>query len=178
MLVRIIMSGAAVVALAACGSGKSASNSTANSSAAAANSAASNGAVSNASGPGSNAQAPANASAPATAIAPRPVMMGGEPNEDACGGMAKVKAGRTATVRDAPNAAAREVERLPAGTTLHLCDDGTGDAAGWAGVVYDRSGEVSEACGVSSPSASRVPVPAACRSGWIMLGDDVEPVAG
>ena len=121
-----------------------------------------------------------NASAAAAGPA-RPVMMGGDPELDLCSSTAQVKAGRTAVVRDAPNAGAREIERLPAGTVLRICDFElmTGAPSDWAGVAYRRGGAEAPGCDLGGRApADKVPVPAACPSGWVQFNEDVEQIGG
>lgn len=158
-------------ALAACGGNKAANNSAGNAAAPAASAAApANTATAN--------TATTNATAPAGTGAARAVMMGGDAELDLCGSTARVKEGRTAIVRDAPEASAREVERLPAGTIMRVCDAElmSGAATDWAGVTYGRPGV--PACELGRRSADRVPVPAACASGWVQFGEDVEQIGG
>jgi hypothetical protein len=174
---RLLLAILPALALAACGQGGG--NKAGNSAGGANGSAPSNSA--NAAAP---AAAPAangsNASAAAGAGPTRPVMMGGDAELDLCSSTAQVKAGRTAVIREAPDAGAREIERLPAGTNLRICDAElmTGAPTDWAGVTYERPGAGGQGCNLGRPSAERVPVPAGCRSGWVMFGEDVEQIGG
>ena len=168
MSIRLFVSGVAMAALVACGSGGTAANSASN-------------AVAPASSGGANATVPANTAAAqsngmATASA-RPVMTDGQAGEDACVGVSRVRAGATAVLRDGPAEGAREIERLAAGRMVRVCDDES--VSGWAGVVpYSQSGELPAACEMlSTPSAAPVAIPASCRSGWVRAAD-TEPVAG
>jgi type IV secretory pathway TrbL component len=166
---RIVIGLGALALLAACGGNKAGNTGSANGSANAASAA-------NAAAPAktaASANTAANTSAPAGAA--RAVMMGGDAELDLCGSTARVKTGRTAIVREAPNAGAREIERLPAGTVLHICDPEL-ETSDWAGVAYKL--DSAAGCDLGRPSADEVPVPASCPSGWVQFGEDVEQIAG
>lgn len=86
------------------------------------------------------------------------VMVGGEADLDACGGLGIIEAaGAGATVRAAPASDGFGVDTLVAGQYVWMCDE----APGFIGVVYG------EACGVSSPIAVRQPYDGPCRWGWV-----------
>jgi hypothetical protein len=128
---------------------------------------------------GGNGQTEASAipSAPQNGtVAARVVTMGDEANLDACGGYARVKEGRTVVVRSAPETAAAEVDRLNAGAGFFVCDSDKA-APGWLGIAYEKPGQ-SSCAAVASTAPPRTPVPATCASGWVVLNDEVELVAG
>ncbi|WP_269513734.1 hypothetical protein [Brevundimonas subvibrioides] len=113
----------------------------------------------------------------AAAVAPRPVMMGGEADMDACAGVSRIKPGRVVLIRSAPDQNAGIVASLPEGIALWVCEE-EGAPEGWTGVAFDMP-DAPETCeGPGTPSTDKVPVPAVCQSGWAQFGDDVENVAG
>ncbi|WP_298124250.1 hypothetical protein [Brevundimonas sp.] len=126
--------------------------------------------------PTENTDAEVSTPAAAPAVAARPVLMGVDEPLDACGGYARVKAGRTLIVRSAPDAAAAEIDRMEGGTGFFMCD-GDDTKPDWLGVAYETE-ERGDCSAVSSPAAPRTPVPATCASGWVMMSNDVEMVAG
>lgn len=96
----------------------------------------------------------------------RPVQVGGDGTMDACSGIGQVTGLRPGgdgflSVRAGPDASRAEVDRLGAGTQLHLCD---ADGA-WLGVVY--ADDESADCGVTSPVPGRSAYAGPCRSGWV-----------
>jgi hypothetical protein len=112
---------------------------------------------------------PAEAKAPPT----RPVMVGGEPELDACPSLGAViplpKGGDGfVAVRAAPTVKARMLDKLMPGRALLLCEDSADGQ--WVGVVYPETWggpEVTD-CRVSSPAngAAR-PYEGPCLSGWV-----------
>ena len=130
---------------------------------------------------------PASGAGTAAGMSPRPVMMGGESSEYACGSVARIKPGRFVLIRIAPDPNAEIEFSLPEGTMLWLCDhEGPlpeGDNEGiapeaWTGVAFDMPDGPKTCEGVGTPSADRVPVPSVCQSGWVQFGDDAEMIAG
>ena len=113
--------------------------------------------------------------APAEAKAPlaRPVMVGGEPELDACpsvGAIIPLRKGGDGfvAVRAAPSRKARELDRLKSGRALLLCEDSADGQ--WVGVVYAEpwGGAVVEDCRLSSPVGGRpVAYDGPCLSGWV-----------
>lgn len=104
----------------------------------------------------------------------RPVRIGlGGADMDACMSQGVVTPGEDAPVLAAPDAAAAEMERLPAGLILHLCEE----AGGWMGVAYATEGDPWVSCETGSPVPAVVDYPGPCRSGWI-AADRVEVTAG
>jgi hypothetical protein len=99
------------------------------------------------------------------------VMYGGEPEMDACGGLAKVSGLRKGgdgflAVREAPDVRAREVDRLKNAEFVIECD-AKGD---WVGIVYESSPAARKkhptSCGTSSSKKERGPYQGPCKSGW------------
>jgi hypothetical protein len=68
-------------------------------------------------------------------------------------------------VRAAPYEAAAETGTLAAGTQFFICTRSHDQR--WMGIVYDESGTLAPACGVSSPVTSRRDYEGPCRSGWV-----------
>ena len=104
------------------------------------------------------------ATTPTLAADPVPVMHGGEPNLDACGGWGEVRGLNPngdgfLAVRTGPGTEYPMIDRLHKGDGVHFCDQ-RGD---WIGIVY---GELGRACGVGSPVARRQPYRGPCKSGW------------
>lgn len=112
---------------------------------------------------------------PAEAKAPpaRPVMVGGEPERDACpslGAIIPLRKGGDGfvAVRAAPSVKARMLDKLKSGRELLLCEDSADGQ--WVGVVYPEpmGGPSVTDCGVSSPVAGkRRAYDGPCRSGWV-----------
>lgn len=111
------------------------------------------------------------AAMPVTAQAPaaRPVMVGGEPELDACPSIGMIIPLRKGgdgfvAVRAAPSVKARMLDKLTPGRELILCDDSADGK--WMGVVYaDPSAGVD--CGLATSMARRAPYAGPCRSGWV-----------
>ncbi len=68
-------------------------------------------------------------------------------------------------VRAAPFEQARQKGELPPGSTFFICSRSLDQR--WFGVVYDRGGRASRACGVSTPISERRDYSGACDSGWV-----------
>ncbi|MDX1541092.1 MAG: hypothetical protein R3349_06775 [Geminicoccaceae bacterium] len=102
---------------------------------------------------GSGCQAAAPGS-PAT-----PVMVGGDPDLDACA-IGVVSAGGRGTVQAGPGRGFGRLDDLQPGRRVWLCDR----ADGFVGIVY---GEEPRACGLASPRSTRGPYDGPCASGWI-----------
>lgn len=68
-------------------------------------------------------------------------------------------------VRAAPYEAARQGGQLPPGSDFFICSRSLDQ--GWLGVIYDRSGRATAACGVSAPSPVRRDYAGPCDSGWV-----------
>ena len=101
--------------------------------------------------------------------AQRPVRIGElGPSFAACGthGTTRnVAAGEALPVRAAPFDAAGETGRVPSGSSFFVCSRSIDQK--WFGVVYDQSGALSDACGVSRPVPARRDYRGPCRSGWV-----------
>lgn len=89
-------------------------------------------------------------------------------NFDACGTAGTTRhltAGDELPVRAAPYDAAAETGKVPAGAQFFVCTRSHDQR--WMGIVYDESGTLTPACGVSSPVTSRRDYAGPCRSGWV-----------
>ena len=116
----------------------------------------------------------ADAGAP-TVDGVKPVMIGGDgPDMDACGTLSKVVAGGDPVVRSADNATANEVATLEAGQNVIVCDSG---AEGWSGIVFDPVDKQNPTCGTGSPVAEEQEYKGICTSGWIQ-SENLEMIAG
>jgi hypothetical protein len=98
-------------------------------------------------------------------VRPIPVMIGGDPALDACGGLGVVSGeeagGRhPVPVRTGPGPQHSVVDSLAEGATVWLCDR----RDGWIGIVYGAEGQD---CQVSTPVADEIPYAGDCRSGWV-----------
>ena len=98
---------------------------------------------------------------PPDGLGTQAVKIGGSPTLDACGAGAVLEELGQVAVRAAPAPDAQEVDLIPGGQIVWLCDE----APGWRGVVYSR--DELEDCGVSTPLADKIPYIGLCRSGWI-----------
>jgi hypothetical protein len=116
--------------------------------------------------------------APVPASKPRPVLVGGDAEFDACGGVHKViglkaRGDNFLSVRAAPSTSGKELDRLRMGRMVWSCD--SINEGEWIGVVYER--RPGDDCGVGTPIAKRRPYKGACASGWV-AGRFLELVAG
>ncbi|MFM5929360.1 MAG: hypothetical protein ACKOPQ_00445 [Novosphingobium sp.] len=116
--------------------------------------------------------------APAAAPKPRPVLVGGDAEYDACGGVHKVvglkaKGDNFLSVRAAPSTSGKELDRLRLGRMVWSCD--SINEGEWIGVVYERT--PGQDCGVGTPIAKRRAYKGPCASGWVS-GRFLELVAG
>lgn len=92
-----------------------------------------------------------------------PVLVGGEPELDACGSNGVVEGldpngDNFLSVRASPSSRGRETDRLNEGDGVYMCD-GQGH---WIGIVYGAG-----TCGVTMPIADRKPYRGGCKSGWV-----------
>lgn len=113
------------------------------------------------------APAPGPAAAPVRHVVPVRIGELGV-NFDACaaaGTTRRLKAGEGLPVREAPFDTARETASIPAGQRFFVCTRSHDQK--WLGVVFGEGGVLAEACGVSSPVASRRDYAGPCRSGWV-----------
>ena len=100
-------------------------------------------------------------------VAARPVRYGIDgPNYDSCGSVGdvtglKADGDNFLSVRAAPSTSAKELDRLPAGKTVAMCDS----TDGWVGIVYDLTGSMD--CGTGSPIDSEQNYGGPCKSGWV-----------
>ncbi len=108
-----------------------------------------------------------------------PVMVGGDSEQDACGGTYRVRGlnprgENFLAVRSRPTAGARELARLRNGQTGYLCASSADGQ--WQGVVYAPAGRDID-CGVGTPISHSRPYRGPCASGWVS-SRFVELVAG
>jgi hypothetical protein len=68
-------------------------------------------------------------------------------------------------VRAAPFEQAQQKGQLPPGSTFFICSRSIDQR--WLGVVYDKAGQASRSCGVSSPVGQRRDYEGPCDSGWV-----------
>lgn len=68
-------------------------------------------------------------------------------------------------VKAAPFDTAADAGSIAAGARFFVCTRSHDQR--WMGVVYDESGVLSPACGVSAPATSRRDYQGPCRSGWV-----------
>ena len=90
------------------------------------------------------------------------------PNFAACNSIGEVReraVDGAIQVRAAPFEPAQETGRLPPGSTFFICSRSLDQR--WLGVVYDRSGQASRACGVTAPVPARRDYEGPCDSGWV-----------
>ncbi len=92
-----------------------------------------------------------------------PVMIGGEAEFDACGGVGEIigldpNGDNYLSVRALPSSTGKEIDRLPNGSQMYLCDE----QQDWLGIVYPIGD-----CGVMTPVARRQPYSGVCKSGWV-----------
>jgi hypothetical protein len=90
------------------------------------------------------------------------------PNFDACtarGTTRHLAAGAGLPVRSAPFDSAPETGTVAAGGRFFVCTRSHDQK--WFGIVFDESGALSPACGVSAPVTARRPYDGPCRSGWV-----------
>ncbi len=92
-----------------------------------------------------------------------PVMVGGEPDLDACGAVGVIRGiSRNGdgflAVRSGPGSKYKMIDKLYRnGERVTMCDD----KGKWVGIVYGRN------CGVGTPIPKRKPYEGSCKSGWI-----------
>ena len=112
-------------------------------------------------------------------VSERPVRIGFDgPRFDACAAFGMVTNIGSAedarlTVRSAPAGTAEEVDALPAGAGVAMCQR----VGGWVGIVYAPEGIDSAGCGTGSPVATVRDYEGPCRSGWVR-DDYLKLIAG
>ena len=74
-------------------------------------------------------------------------------------------AGERLQVRSAPFETVAESGSVPAGARFFVCTRSHDQR--WLGIVYDETGSLSPACGVSRPIPARRNYEGPCRSGWV-----------
>lgn len=115
---------------------------------------------------GTQTQGAGDDKTPIEAVAVRVGLDG--PDFDACGGYGQVtglnpQGDNFLSVRSAPTVAAEEVDRLPQGAGVSMCDH----ADGWIGIVYQAQGIDDPNCETGSPALAVTPYDGPCRSGWV-----------
>jgi len=98
-----------------------------------------------------------------------PVMVGGDSEQDACGGAYQVvhlnpRGDNFVSLRSRPTTTGRELARLRSGQTGFLCDSSPNHQ--WQGVVYAPPGSDID-CGVGTPIARKSAYRGPCTSGWV-----------
>jgi hypothetical protein len=115
---------------------------------------------------------------------PIPVRVGElGPNFQACsadGTTRHLDAGETLPVRSAPFDNAPQTGAVVTGGRFFVCNRSLDQK--WFGIIYDKSGALAPACGVSQPVESRHDYAGPCQSGWVesayvklIDGDDQPP---
>ena len=105
-----------------------------------------------------------NGTAPASAGSESvPVMVGGSDMYDACSGVGEVteldpNGDYYLSVRTGPGTKFKEIDRLPMGAAVFLCDE----KGNWHGIVYPQGD-----CGVMTSIQTRQPYRGVCKSGWV-----------
>jgi hypothetical protein len=97
----------------------------------------------------------------------RPVMVGGDPEDDACGALGEVRGLKPGgdgflALRSGPSANARMIDKLQEGDAVYMCDD----VPGWIGVVVYPSNPMIS-CDVTYPITPRQPYSGSCITGWV-----------
>lgn len=92
------------------------------------------------------------------------------PNFNACNSAGTSRnldaaAGDRLPVHAAPYDVARQTGAIPAGARFFICTRSHDQR--WSGIVYEESGTLAPACGVSRPVTSRASYGGPCRSGWV-----------
>jgi hypothetical protein len=92
------------------------------------------------------------------------------PSFNACNGAGTSRnldpaAGDRLPVRAAPFDTAAETGAVPAGSRFFICTRSHDQR--WLGIVYEETGALSPACGVSRPVTARRAYEGPCRSGWV-----------
>ena len=94
-----------------------------------------------------------------------PVMMGGNPEIDACQGYGEIAdlmpPDDFLSVRSGPASRYREIDRLKNGVKVFVCDDKTP----WVGIVYPAT--ENRNCKVGAALAKRRAYAGPCKRGWI-----------
>lgn len=136
--------------------------------------------------PDGNASIDQNLSDVSDTVTPDPVAVRvGElgPNFAACsaaGTTRHLDAGGSLPVRSSPFDNAPQTAAVPAAARFFVCARSIDQK--WFGIVYDKNGALSSACGVSEPANNRHDYAGPCHSGWVqsayvklIAGDDQPP---
>jgi hypothetical protein len=137
--------------------------------------------------PDGNASVDQNAGNASDSLTPVPIAVRvGElgPNFPACSADGTTRhpaAGETLPVRFAPFDIATRTGALPADARFFICTRSLDEK--WVGIVYDKSGTLSPACGVSEAADAPHDYKGPCQSGWVqsayvklVSGEDQPPV--
>lgn len=84
---------------------------------------------------------------------------------NAAGTTRNLRAGETLPVKAAPFDSAASTGAIPAGARFFICSRSHDQK--WFGVVFDESGTLAPACGVSAPVTRRQPYDGPCEAGWV-----------
>lgn len=107
------------------------------------------------------------AAAAVAAPAAVPVMLERRFDLDSCaaGRVAHLKPvpGNTLSVRAGPGTGFAEIDRLPLGHAVLLCDAN----GSWHGIVYGADGADTADCAIPAVITGRQPYRGPCRSGWV-----------
>jgi hypothetical protein len=136
--------------------------------------------------PDGNASLDQNLSNTSDTVTPDPVPVRvGElgPNFEACsaaGTTRHLEAGESLPVRSSPFDNAPQTGATPTGARFFVCARSIDQK--WFGIIYDKSGALSPACGVSEPVDAHHDYAGPCQSGWVqsayvkvIAGDDQPP---
>ena len=98
-----------------------------------------------------------------------PVMVGEEPNLDACmslGAVSGLRHSRLA-VRSGPGTRYGKRDELQNGQSVYICSSSADGK--WVGIVYvsGKSTPNTPECGVTSPAPAFQPYQGPCKSGWV-----------
>jgi hypothetical protein len=97
------------------------------------------------------------------ALRTEPVMLLADANMDACSGRADIIGNAPQAVHGGPSPSHPVIDRLPAGTSVWLCDGRHYPA--WTGIIY--SSDPTLDCNVSAPVDHDQTYRGPCESGWV-----------
>jgi hypothetical protein len=139
--------------------------------------------------PDGNGSADQNLANASDTLTPEPIPVRvGElgPSFQACsadGTTHHLEAGESLPVRSAPFDNAPQTGAVPTDARFFVCNRSLDEK--WFGIVYDKSGTLAPACGVSEPADTHHDYAGPCQSGWVESayvkliagGDQKPPVA-
>ena len=93
-----------------------------------------------------------------------PIIIGGDPDYDACGGVGIIKGldphgDGFLAVKSGPTLSAARLDKLYNGDRVYICSQ----KGNWVGIVYSKG---YQQCNVSTPWPEAQPYTGPCRSGW------------